>query len=317
MTHKGTITLETERLILRIITDNDIPSYSPSEGQKAHLTEMMKEYDKMDFYYWIIVKKASKEAVGLMRTINNNDEMLSCEMAYETRENFRNKGYATEALKRILEFLFIEVGYNRIFAGHLADNPASGRVMEKAGMRFEGIFRQDNRNSEKVLTDSKKYAILAEDYFKHKTIVTPENTTCRFANESDYDAIIEMSRVWSSEQITRGLMTNSRESLAGLSLWVAEYGGKIVGYCSGVKKYAENYSVFPSNVDYFEVDELYVLPDYRGKNIGKILLSFIESELKKQGVSHFLLSSATSAQERIAKFYKSCGYGVWITTFYK
>ena len=84
-------------------------------------------------------------------------------MAYEVKAKYRNKGYASEALKRVLKFLLVEVEYNRISAGHLADNPASGRVMEKAGMKYEGTHRQDNRNHEGILTDSRLYAILRED----------------------------------------------------------------------------------------------------------------------------------------------------------
>jgi GNAT superfamily N-acetyltransferase len=262
------------------------------------------------------VLKSLGEPIGGINVVEIEETRQCVGVAYRIGKAWWRNGFSSEALSAVIKFLFEQVGVNRISAMHNTDNPNSGAVMRTCGMSYEGTKRQAGLDNQGV-NDLAEYAILAENYFKHKTIATPETATCRSANESDYDAIIEMSRVWSSEHITRGLMTNSRENLAGLSLWVAEYGGKIVGYCSGVKKHAEDYSVFPPNVDYFEVDELYVLPDYRGNSIGQVLLSFTESELKKQGVSHFLLSSATLEQERISKFYKSCGYGVWITTFYK
>ena len=165
MKHIGTQTLETERLLLRKSDINDADEYDDNtEGQRTFFREqVINEYNKLNFYFWTIVEKANNKAVGYMRTVNDDEKMCSCEMAYEIKAKYRNNGYSSEALKRLLEFLLVEVEYNRISAGHLADNPASGRVMEKAGMKYEGTRRQDNRNSEGVLTDSKLYGILRED----------------------------------------------------------------------------------------------------------------------------------------------------------
>ncbi len=111
----------------------------------------------------IIITGQLLKIIGGILTVDANEKMLSCEIGYTINPKFRNKGYASEALKRVLDFLLIEVEYNRIQAGHLADNPASGRVMEKAGMKYEGTLRQDNRNHEGILTNSKVYGILRED----------------------------------------------------------------------------------------------------------------------------------------------------------
>ena len=164
MKHLGTKTLETERLLLRKSNINDVDEYDDDpSGQKNYIEQVMKKYDKPDFYYWTFVEKMGNKAVGYICTVNDDEKTLSCEMAYETKAEYRNNGYASEALKRVLEFLLVEVEYNRISAGHLADNPASGRVMRKAGMKHEGTRRQDIRNSEGILTDSELYGILRED----------------------------------------------------------------------------------------------------------------------------------------------------------
>ena len=55
-----------------------------------------------------------------------------------------------EALHRVIAFLFCEVGVNRIAACHDADNPKSGRVMDKAGMKQEGILRQEGINNQGI-----------------------------------------------------------------------------------------------------------------------------------------------------------------------
>lgn len=64
------------------------------------------------------------------------------ELGYWIGRPFWNRGYATEAARAIIGFGFETLGLNRIYAMHLTRNPASGRVMEKAGMQLEGTFRQ-------------------------------------------------------------------------------------------------------------------------------------------------------------------------------
>jgi len=164
MKHLGTKTLETERLLLRKSDINDVDEYDDdSEGQRNYIKQVIKKYDKPNFYYWTIIEKTNNKAVGYICTVGDNEDVLSFEIAYETKEKYRSNGYASEALKRVLEFLLIEVEYNRVQGGHLADNPASGKVMEKAGMKYEGTRRKDIRNSEGVLVNSKLYGILRED----------------------------------------------------------------------------------------------------------------------------------------------------------
>ncbi len=73
------------------------------------------------------------------------------------------RGLATEALKRLIQFGFDELNLNRIAAGHFSENAASGRVMQKAGMRLEGTRRGEvlHRDGYKDLVWR---AILREDY---------------------------------------------------------------------------------------------------------------------------------------------------------
>jgi [ribosomal protein S5]-alanine N-acetyltransferase len=177
MKHSGTITLETARLKLRRYAIDDAYDYACvnsengdviweapfCEKQISELQKVIDQYKKDDYYYWAIVEKQTMRIIGGILTVGASENMLSCEIGYTVNPKFRNNGYASEALRRVLEFLLIEVEYNRIQAGHLADNPASGRVMEKAGMIYEGTLRQGNRNHEGALTDSKIYGILRED----------------------------------------------------------------------------------------------------------------------------------------------------------
>jgi ribosomal-protein-alanine N-acetyltransferase len=74
-------------------------------------------------------------------------------------------GIMTEALGSVIKYLFEEVGMNRIEARHDTNNPNSGKVMLKCGMKYEGTMRQADMNNQ-GLSDCSLYAILAEDYFK-------------------------------------------------------------------------------------------------------------------------------------------------------
>ena len=72
------------------------------------------------------------------------------------------KGIATEAVRRVIAFGFDELGLHRLDAQHYVENPASGRVMTKAGMRHEGLMRgvvfRDG-----IPRDNERYAILRTD----------------------------------------------------------------------------------------------------------------------------------------------------------
>ena len=179
MNHLGPKDIETKRLLLRKYVLEDAEdifgnimstgvhinnSHKTLDETKNALVDWIKDYEKIDFYEWAIELKINKKIIGLICTINNNEKLKSCEIAYEISRNYWNNGYATEALYYVLRYLINDVGYNRIKGGHFIDNPASGRVMEKAGMRYEGTLRQDciNEKTGKFI-DSKIYSIIKDD----------------------------------------------------------------------------------------------------------------------------------------------------------
>lgn len=74
------------------------------------------------------------------------------------------KGYTSEALIRLVRFFFEDVGVNRVEAYHDPRNPNSGKVMQKAGMLYEGTSRESYLNN-LGFCDAANYALLARDYF--------------------------------------------------------------------------------------------------------------------------------------------------------
>jgi ribosomal-protein-alanine N-acetyltransferase len=98
-------------------------------------------------------------AVGLQIV----DAHKHAELGYWIGVPFWGRGYATEAARAALSFGFNTLRLNRIYAHHFAENTASGRVLEKIGMRHEGRFPQHIRKWDKYV-DVENYGLLAEEF---------------------------------------------------------------------------------------------------------------------------------------------------------
>lgn len=92
-----------------------------------------------------------------------NKRFEHAELGYLIGKEFWNNGYCTEAARAMLGYAFGVLKLNRVFSHHFLRNPASGRVMEKAGMRREGHLRQHIKKGEKF-EDIVCYGILRSEY---------------------------------------------------------------------------------------------------------------------------------------------------------
>lgn len=59
-------------------------------------------------------------------------------------KDYWHKGYCTEAMKAIIEFVYRKPGIKKICSDHAVDNPRSGKAMEKCGLKFAVIISQSN-----------------------------------------------------------------------------------------------------------------------------------------------------------------------------
>ena len=182
LNHKGTVTIETDRLILRRFamedaeamfrrwaSDDEVtkhltwPTHSSLEISKMVLTDWTSHYPEPDFYNWaIVLKENGPEPIGNISVVGIDNKVDAATMGYCMSRAHWRKGIMAEALTAVIDFFFDEVGFNRIDADHAVDNPASGRVMEKSGMRYEGTHRQAVRTNCGIV-DIKKWAILKSD----------------------------------------------------------------------------------------------------------------------------------------------------------
>ena len=114
----------------------------------------------IEFPFAIILKKSSEliGAISLMPDIQFNN----AELGYWIGKPFWKNGYATEAGKAMLNYGFEEFDFNRIHAHHFGSNPASGKVLQKIGMRPEGILRQHVKKGDRY-EDAVMYGILKSE----------------------------------------------------------------------------------------------------------------------------------------------------------
>ena len=126
------------------------------------LNEWTASYEKPDFYQWAIVPKDINEPIGSISVVSTNEKTQMAEIGYCIGRSWWNQGITSEALRAVIDFMFDQVGANRIQAKHDVNNPHSGMVMKKCGMKYEGTMRSAGVNNQ-GLCDLRIYALLKSD----------------------------------------------------------------------------------------------------------------------------------------------------------
>ena len=177
----GPPTLETERLILRALTPDDATSvfayaadpevarhmvwdaHRSMKDSQAFLELTLARYESGDAPDWGIVYKGDGRLVGTAGFVAWEKEHARAEVGYVLNRLYWGRGLAAEALRAIFSFGFERMYLNRIEARCIAENTASARVMEKAGMTYEGTLRQ-REFLKGAYQDMKLYAILKREH---------------------------------------------------------------------------------------------------------------------------------------------------------
>lgn len=124
------------------------------------------------------------------------------------------------------------------------------------------------------------------------------------AGASDLPVLCEMSNLWVSEGITRGLAPNTPSGLKDARCFIARDGNDVVGYAVGSVKSACGMSAgIPDGETYFEIDELYVMKEKRCKGYGQEIYRQIETMVREEGMKYLYLYTATKDYARILDFY--------------
>lgn len=168
----GTKTIETDRLILRRIKLEDAsqiyknwtsdPLVSKQLEWNVHqsiddtldyVNSKLEAYNNDFFYDWVVVLKKTNEPIGEISSVRIQKKHDLVELGYNYGSKFWGNGYASEALKAVIKFLKEEAKVYKVICAHISTNPASGKVMQKAGMEYDGTlkdYRIDKSTNERV-----------------------------------------------------------------------------------------------------------------------------------------------------------------------
>ena len=336
MNKTGTRRLETHRLILRPFCIGDAedmyanwasdpevtrfltwPAHTGAEVSRAVLADWIPRYADGGYFNWAIEWKETGKVIGNIAVVKLTEELEAAEIGYCLGRQYWGRGIMPEALRAVMEELFDTVVVRRIAATHDARNRKSGRVMEKAGMRKEGVLRGGGRNNQGIC-DAVWYAALREDRAP-KANREKACVTVRLAREEDLNRVNELRRqvndlhVAGKPEIFRpGFCPELRDYLQVIredpqkEIVVAEADGKVCGFA------VLNHIVRPENPfmferDYLDVDEFGVDEKERRRGIAAAMIRFIRDYARKQGFCRLELNMWEFNRGALA-FYEAAGF---------
>lgn len=169
MEKTGTKTIETARLRLRRFVVEDAqdmfdnwasdpevtkfltwPTHESVDVTKMILEEWVSEYDKGDYFNWAMELKETGKVIGNISVVHLDERTERVEMGYCMGRAYWGQEFMPEALKGAMEYLFEVVKVNCVAACHDSNNPKSGRVMDKAGMKLDGVLRAAGLNNQGI-----------------------------------------------------------------------------------------------------------------------------------------------------------------------
>ena len=153
------LSIQTERLLLRPLELTDAPDVKRLAGDRdvaATTRDIPHPYEDGVAETWIIScdeKTAAGELIIFAITLHSDGSFLGAvgldrdpngaeaELSYWVGKPFWNQGYATEAVKAVVHYGLKDLELDRVYAAHFTRNPASGRVMQKAGLLHESFLK--------------------------------------------------------------------------------------------------------------------------------------------------------------------------------
>ena len=332
----GTQTIETHRLILRPFRADDAqdmfdnwasdpevtryltwPTHSSVAVTRQVLDEWIPRYADGGFFNWAIVLREEGRAVGNIAVVQFSEETESAVVGYCLGRAYWGRGIMPEALRAVMDYLFDTVGVNRVASYHDTNNPKSGRVMAKAGMKREGTLRSSDRNNQGIC-DAVWYALVRTDREAPRHREKAE-VTVRFARDDELDSVNVLRRQVNElhvkgkpEVFKPGFTDELRDYIHVIrndpkqEIVVAELNGKICGFA------ILNHIVRPENPfmyvrDYLDVDEFGVDGECRRQGVASAMIGFIHAYAKEKGYSRLELNMWEFNRGALA-FYESAGF---------
>lgn len=202
--------IETKRFIIRKFLRSDASMMFTNYVTNAEVTKYLTWYphktldDTIKYLEFVlsthqnnfaIVDKNNHQVIGSIANVSENADFTICEVGYCLGKNYWNQGIMTEVLTAYLDYLFNQRHYEMVTAKHHCENLQSGRVMIKAGFKYDGV--SDELTEKFGWVNIYNYSINKEDYQMFKIISSISN---KFK--------INIPRFTTIKQLTNYLETN-------------------------------------------------------------------------------------------------------------
>jgi len=299
----GTRFLETDRLALRRFTLDDADAmfnnwasdpevtkflmwqaHDNVDVSRAVLSEWVPQYNKSDYYHWGIEIKETCILIGSIAAVRHDAKIRMVHIGYCIGRQWWRMGYTSEAMKRLVRYFFEDVGVNRVESRHDPRNANSGKVMQKAGLLFEGTSRQSDWNNQGVC-DASNYALLADDYFRRcRTSVSIVRYDAKYRDDMLFcflagkDAVnSEAPEQWRKPRLSEDMLDiEGRYFEQGDVFYLAiDDQDRVVGMIG---------TQTISQTDLW-LKRLYIKPELKGRGIGSKLLAAVEHFALQKGVT--------------------------------
>lgn len=176
--------LETERLTLREFRIEDIDDFydyakletvGPNAGwlphpNKEHSVKILEMFIKND-EVWAIELKSENKVIGSIGLHHRSllDYGMIYEVGYVLSTKYEKQGFMSEALKRVLDFCFDEMGLSKLFVGHFLENKKSERLIKK--FPFKYLEDMDYESRDYGLIVSKIYMMKKNEYINWRKVI--------------------------------------------------------------------------------------------------------------------------------------------------
>ena len=324
MEHKGTVRLETKRLILRRFTPDDTapmfrnwasdeevtrfltwPTHKSPETTARIVSEWCGEYAAMNYYRWAIEWKEIREPIGSIAANRIDERTESVTIGYCIGRRWWGQGITTEALREVIRFFFEEAGMNCVNACHDPRNPNSGRVMRKCGMTLEGTWRAGGVNNQGVC-DETWYSILRSEYGKE----AKPPVTIRREQQEDQRSVEALTRqaFWNvygpgcTEHYVVHILRKHEDFVPELDLVAEAADGRIVGNVMYTR--ARLMDENGNEAIILTFGPISVHPDFQRRGISRLLLEYSFEEARRLGYQAVVIFG--DPDNYVSRGFKSC-----------
>ena len=336
MNPTGTQLLKTRRLILRPFRIEDAedmyrnwasdpevtryltwPTHESPDITRALLTSWTATYTDGHTFNWAIEWAENGSVIGNISVVSQDENTETAEIGYCMSRAYWGQGIMPEALRAVIDYLFDTAGFRRITAHHDVRNPNSGKVMEKAGMRREGLLRGAARNNTGIC-DVVCYGLLRED--RSQAEKHPKaDVQVRFAREDELDRVNELRRQVNDLHVEGkpnvfkpGFCDELRDYVH--AIWEDPRKEIVVAQCDGTVCGIAilNHIFRPENPfmyerDFLDIDEFCVDEAFRRRGVAAAMVRFIRDFAREKGFRRIELNMWTFNHGALA-FYETAGF---------